>query len=37
MYIDQARFHTIDWRKLGIALAVATCVALVTLLVRSVV
>jgi hypothetical protein len=37
MFIDQARPHTIDWRKLAVALAVATCVALVTVLVRFIV
>ena len=28
MFIDQAHVHRIEWRKLGIALVLATCVAL---------
>jgi hypothetical protein len=35
MFIDQAHVHRIEWRKLGIALVLATCVALLTIMVRS--
>ena len=35
MLIDQAHAHRIQWRKLGIALVLAACVALLTLMVRS--
>jgi len=34
MFIDPAQLHRTDWRKLGIALVLATCVALIALLAR---